>query len=59
MEEESNSDYLIKANEGCLDDSIYSVDWSSVDPWSFAGVSFASSVYFDVVPEEEKLKILL
>lgn len=59
MEEDSTPDYLIKANEGCLGDSVYEIGWSTVDPWSFAGVSFASSVYFDIVPEEEKLKILL
>ena len=53
------SDYVISTHEGCLDDVVYDCTWSAGDPWVFGGASYSASVYFDVVPEKEKQKILL
>lgn len=52
-------DYPISIHEGCLDDVVVDVTWSIGDPWVFGGASHSASVYFDLVPEKEKLKILL
>ena len=59
FEDTTKTDYLIKGNEGCLGDSVYQINWSKNNEFSFAGVSFDGSVYFDVIPEDEKFKILL
>lgn len=54
------TDYVISSHEGCLDDVVQEVTWSSAaEPWIFGGVSYRSSVYFDNVPEKEKLRIIL
>jgi len=51
-------DALIK----CYDeheDSVYSVTWSAASAWIFASVSYRGSVIINIVPNEEKYKILL
>lgn len=58
-EDNSNKDGFIKGYEGCLDDSIYSICWSAGDPWVFAGVNYKADIYFDLVPEAHKQKVLL
>ena len=58
-EENAQTDYLITTKEGCLGDSVYELNWNRNEPWCFAGVSFNASAYFDTVPENEKLKIIL
>ena len=40
-------------------DSVYAADWSTVDPWTFASVSFDGRVMIDQVPKETKFKVLL
>lgn len=55
----STADQPIATHEGCLEDVVTETVWSSADPWVFAGVSHSASVYCDMVPEKEKLKILL
>lgn len=35
------------------------VAWNFNSPWTYGGVCYGSSAYFDVVPESEKDKILL
>ena len=54
-----NKDNFVKGYEGCQDDSIYSICWSKGDPWVFAGMSYKADVYFDLVPESHKQKVLL
>lgn len=58
-EESSDQDYLITKNLGCLGDSVMEVAWNFNSPWTYGGVCYGSSAYFDVVPESEKDKILL
>ena len=41
------------------EDSVYSVEWSSVDPWIFASLSYDGRLVINRVPRVEKYKILL
>jgi len=41
------------------EDSVYSVEWSSSDPWIFASVSYDGRLVINRVPRVEKYKILL
>lgn len=41
------------------EDSVYSVEWSSADPWIFASLSYDGRVVINRVPRTEKYKILL
>ncbi|CAL1526948.1 unnamed protein product [Lymnaea stagnalis] len=41
------------------EDSVYAVDWSSADPWTFASLSYDGRVVINRVPRSEKYKILL
>ena len=41
------------------EDSVYSVAWSSVDPWTFASLSYDGRVVVSTVPPEEKRKLVL
>ncbi|XP_067934587.1 EARP-interacting protein homolog isoform X2 [Watersipora subatra] len=41
------------------EDSVYSVEWSSSDPWVFASLSYDGRVVVNHVPRSEKYKILL
>lgn len=40
-------------------ESIYAVDWSPVDPWVFASVTFDGHFVVSQVPDKVKLGILL
>ncbi|ORY42198.1 WD40 repeat-like protein [Rhizoclosmatium globosum] len=42
-----------------FEDSVYSVAWSSADPWIFASVSFDGRVNINIVPKEVKYSIIL
>ena len=57
--DDATGDQVIENHEGCLEDVVADCMWSASDPWVMAGVSHTASVYCDVVPEKEKLKILL
>ncbi|KER21240.1 hypothetical protein T265_10400 [Opisthorchis viverrini] len=41
------------------EESVYAVDWSPVDPWYFASVSYDGNLLINQVPEPVKLNILL
>jgi WD40 repeat protein len=41
------------------EDSVYSVEWSSADPWLFASVSYDGRFILNHVPRETKFSILL
>ena len=41
------------------EDSVYSVVWSSADPWVFASLSYDGRLVINRVPRAEKYKILL
>lgn len=40
-------------------ESIYAVDWSPVDPWTFASVNYDGHFLVNQVPDKIKLGILL
>ncbi|KAJ3070667.1 hypothetical protein HDU98_006311 [Podochytrium sp. JEL0797] len=42
-----------------FEDSVYTVAWSSADPWIFASVSFDGRVSINMVPKEVKYSIIL
>ncbi|KAI8868302.1 hypothetical protein GQ42DRAFT_107614, partial [Ramicandelaber brevisporus] len=39
-------------------ESVYSARWSAADPWMFASVSYDGLVAINVVPEDERLRIM-
>ena len=41
------------------EDSVYSVAWSSADPWLFASLSYDGRLVINRVPRQTKYKILL
>jgi WD40 repeat protein len=41
------------------EDSVYSVEWSSADPWTFASLSYDGRLVINKVPRAEKYMILL
>jgi EARP and GARP complex-interacting protein 1 len=41
------------------EDSVYAVEWSSVDPWVFVSLSYDGRFVINKVPKEEKYKIIL
>jgi WD40 repeat protein len=41
------------------EDSVYSVEWSSADPWTFASLSYDGRLVISKVPRAEKYMILL
>lgn len=51
-------DKLVKIYED-HEDSVYSVEWSSVDPWIFASLSYDGRLIINKVPKDEKFRILL
>ncbi len=55
---EPEPDRVIKVYED-HEDSIYTTEWSSVDPWIFASLSYDGRLVINKVPKEEKYKILL
>ncbi|PRD19901.1 UNVERIFIED_CONTAM: tssc1 [Trichonephila clavipes] len=41
------------------EDSVYAVEWSTVDPWLFASLSYDGRLVINKVPRSEKYRILL
>lgn len=41
------------------EDSVYCVEWSCADPWTFASLSYDGRLVINQVPREDKYKILL
>lgn len=41
------------------EDSVYAVEWSSGDPWTFASLSYDGRLIINRVPKSEKYKLLL
>jgi len=41
------------------EDSVYTVEWSTADPWIFASLSYDGRIVINRVPRSEKYKILL
>ncbi len=58
FKQEIQPDRVIKVYEE-HEDSVYSIEWSSVDPWVFASLSYDGRLIINKVPKEEKFKILL
>ena len=54
----SRQDALIRSYDQ-HDDSVYAVAWSATDPWVFASASYDGHVVINVVPEDQKYKIML
>lgn len=50
-------DELIQRNE--LEDSVMAIDWSAVDTWTFAGVSYNGTFFLNTVPSKIKYEILI
>ena len=40
------------------EDSVYSAEWSGVDPWVFASLSYDGRLVINHVPNKEKFHIL-
>jgi len=57
-EKEPDTDRVISTFEE-HEDSVYAVEWSSVDPWIFASLSYDGRLVLNRVPRAEKYKILL
>ena len=51
-------DRVVKVYEN-HEDSVYGVEWSAVEPWIFASLSYDGRLVLNKVPKEEKFKILL
>ena len=41
------------------EDSVYSVEWSSADRWTFASLSYDGRMVINHVPSSEKFSILM
>jgi len=41
------------------EDSVYSVEWSSADRWTFASLSYDGRMVINHVPSNEKFNILM
>ncbi|KAL3316178.1 Protein tssc1 [Cichlidogyrus casuarinus] len=52
-------DGVVAISENNHSDSVYACDWSQVDPWTFASVSYDGHVFITTVPEQIKLVSLL
>jgi len=63
-EEEDRSSAAV-LEEGILatyeehEDAVYSVEWSSYDPWIFASLSYDGRLVINRVPKAQKYKLLL
>jgi len=42
-----------------FEDSVYAVDWSKNDSWTFGAISFNSYFHINTIPEDVKYKIML
>ncbi|XP_015600749.1 EARP-interacting protein homolog isoform X2 [Cephus cinctus] len=61
-EENSNKDKLEDGVVGKYEeheDSVYAVEWSSADPWTFASLSYDGRLVLNKVPRKYKYQILL
>ena len=58
MKQEIQMDRIIKVYED-HEDSVYTAEWSSVEPWVFASLSYDGRLVINKVPKEEKYKIIL
>ncbi|CAB3365655.1 Hypothetical predicted protein [Cloeon dipterum] len=64
-EESANEDKPVPLKDGVLalyeehEDSVYAVEWSSGDPWTFASLSYDGRLIINQVPKSEKYKLLL
>ncbi|XP_066999676.1 EARP-interacting protein homolog [Anabrus simplex] len=62
---ESEGGHKEKLEDGVLatydehEDSVYSVEWSTADPWTFASLSYDGRLVINKVPRADKYKILL
>lgn len=70
IDEEDMEDQIEKNSEKCIpdgvisvyeehEDSVYAVEWSPVDPWLFASLSYDGRLVINKVPRSEKYRILL
>ncbi|VDP89280.1 unnamed protein product [Echinostoma caproni] len=65
LDSDGGSDRRDKLRDGLIarleqhEDSVYAVDWSPVDPWYFASVSYDGNLLINQVPEPVKMHILL
>lgn len=41
------------------EDSVYAVEWSSADPWTFASLSYDGRLVLNKVPRKYKYQLLL
>ena len=57
-EKEPPKDGLISSYDE-HEDSVYAVEWSAADPWSFASLSYDGRVVINKVPKKVKFDILL
>ncbi|XP_078480991.1 EARP-interacting protein homolog [Ciona intestinalis] len=57
-ETEKRKDGLIAVYEE-HEDSVYAVEWSAADPWSFASLSYDGRIVINKVPKNVKFEILL
>lgn len=63
--EESTTPPPNKLDDGVIgkyeehEDSVYAVEWSSADPWTFASLSYDGRLVINKVPRKYKYKILL
>lgn len=55
---ETEPDRVVKVYED-HEDSVYATEWSAVDPWVFASLSYDGRLVISKVPKDEKYKILL
>jgi EARP and GARP complex-interacting protein 1 len=58
IKQEIHPDHIVKVYED-HEDSVYSVEWSTVEPWVFASLSYDGRLVINKVPKEEKYKIIL
>ena len=42
-----------------FDDSVYAIDWSNNDPWSFAAVSYNCFMHVNILPDNFRIQALL
>lgn len=62
LEKES---YYFRLEDGLVgryeehEDSVYAVEWSSADPWTFASLSYDGRLVLNKVPRKYKYQILL
>jgi len=58
INQEAQPDRVVKVYED-HEDSVYMAEWSSVESWIFASLSYDGRLVINKVPKEEKYKIIL